>query len=69
MFDTHKSKFLKTRHEYSKRKVLKYEGSLKAHKHNSPALHGCNIFARVGSNSHALKNDLLEEFSVQLKII
>lgn len=68
MFDTHKTKFLKTRHEYSKRKVLKYEGSLIAHEHNSPALHGCNIFARVGSISQAL-NDLLEEFSVQLKII
>lgn len=61
MFDTHKTKFLKTRHEYSKRKVLKYEGSLNA-------LHGCNIFARVGSNSHAL-NDLLDKFSIQLKII
>lgn len=68
MFDTHKTKFLKTRHEYSKRKVLKYEGSLKAHKHNSPALQGCNIFARVGSNPRAL-NALLEEFSIQLKII
>lgn len=43
MFDTHKTKFLKTRHEYSKRKVLKYDGSLKAHKHNSPALHGCTV--------------------------
>lgn len=68
MFDTHKTKFLKTRHEYSKRKVLKYEGSLNAHKHNSPALQGCNIFARVGSNSCAL-NALLGEFSIQLKII